>query len=74
MIDATTPIRIDPDAYYHAGAIALTLDIPLSVLDRARRRGELRYVRRGRRIFMRGQWVLAWLTPTAESEDRHAQR
>lgn len=69
MIDATTPIRIDPDAYYHAGAISLALDVPLSALDRARRRGELRYVRRGRRILIRGEWVLAWLTPGAESEE-----
>lgn len=63
MIDATKPILIEPDAYYHAGAVALALDVPLSVLDRARRRGELRYVRRGRRVLIRGDWILAWLTP-----------
>lgn len=72
MIDATHPILIDPDAYYHAGAIALALDVPLSALDRARRRGELRYVRRGQRVLIRGQWVLDWLAP--ESEDRHAEQ
>jgi hypothetical protein len=67
MTDAT-PITIDPDAYYHAGTIALMLDVPLSAIDRARRRGELRYVRRGQRILMRGAWVLAWLTPESEAD------
>jgi hypothetical protein len=71
MIDATQPILIDPDAYYHAGAIALALDVPLSALDRARRHGELRYVRRGNRILIRGDWVIDWLTPR-ESEVAHA--
>jgi len=63
MIDTATPIQIDPAAYYHAGAVALILDVPLATLAQARRRGELRYVRRGRRILIRGEWLIDWLTP-----------
>jgi hypothetical protein len=63
------PILFDPDAYYHAGSIALALDVSQAALDRARRRGELRYVRRGRRVLIRGDWILDWLTPRADTED-----
>ena len=53
-------LPIDPDTIYDDGAVSLALDLPLSTLDRARREGRLRYARRGRRIFIRGQWLLDW--------------
>jgi hypothetical protein len=51
---------LDPNAIYDEGAISLALDISLSTLDRARRLGQLRYARKGHRIFFRGQWLLDW--------------
>lgn len=63
-------LKIDPDAFYHAAAIAIGLDLSLSALDRARREGKLRFVRKGQRILMRGQWVLDWLnTPRERKAD-----
>lgn len=58
-----TTIQIDPTAVYDEGAVALALDLPLNTLLRARRSGELRFVRRGRRVFITGRHLLAWLTP-----------
>ena len=59
-------LKIAPDAFYHAGAIAIALDLTLSTLDRARRNGNLRFVRKGQRILIRGQWVLDWLNTPCE--------
>lgn len=53
-------LAIDPDTIYDEGAISLALDIPTSALDRARRTGKLRFARKGRRTFFRGQWLLDW--------------
>jgi hypothetical protein len=53
-------LPIDPNTIYDEGAISLALDIPLSTLGRARREGRLRFARKGRRIFFRGQWLLDW--------------
>ena len=61
-------LKIDPDAFYHAGAIAVALDLSLSTLDRARREGNLRFVRKGQRILIRGQWVLDWLNTPREQK------
>jgi Helix-turn-helix domain len=66
------PVQIDPAAIYTEGAIALALDITLATLSRARNRGELRYVRRGRRVLIHGRDLLAWLTPDASPESNHA--
>jgi hypothetical protein len=51
---------LDPNTIYDEGAVSLALDISLATLDRARREGQLRYTRKGRRIFFRGQWFLDW--------------
>jgi hypothetical protein len=59
-----TPIQIDPDRIYEEGTVALLLDLPLATLSRARRVGELRFVRRGRRVFITGLNLLAWLNPS----------
>ncbi len=59
-----TPIaQIDPAALYAEPAVALALDIPLATMRAARRRGELRFVRRGRRVLIHGRDLLHWLTP-----------
>lgn len=63
-----TPVKIDPVAVYHAGDVALILDVPLATLDKARRDGNLPFVRRGNRIFITGRAVLDWLTPDDRSE------
>jgi hypothetical protein len=69
-----SPVRIDPDAVYTVGAIVLTLDIPSTTIDRARRTGELKYVRRGHRIYVLGRNLLAWLTPAASTQMGEAVR
>ena len=67
-------LKIDADAFYHAGAIAIALDLSLSTLDRARRDGKLRFVRKGQRILIRGQWVLDWLNVPCERKGAADER
>jgi hypothetical protein len=55
------PLTIDPNDIYDEGAVVLTLGIPSSTLARARRRGELRSSRRGRRTYYLGRWLREWL-------------
>lgn len=57
-------LQIDPNGVYEEGAVSLALDIPLASLSKARREGELRFVRRGRRVFITGRNLLAWLDPS----------
>jgi excisionase family DNA binding protein len=65
--------EIHPDTVYHEGDIALSLDVPLTTLNRARREGKLRFSRQGRRVLIRGSWLLAWLEndsrPQREASD-----
>jgi hypothetical protein len=68
FLPVPSPVRIDPDAVYTVGTIVLTLNIPSATIDRARRTGELKYVRRGHRIYVLGRNLLAWLAPTASSQ------
>lgn len=58
-------LRIEQDTVYDTGAVSLALDIPISTLDRARRDGHLRFARKGRRVFFRGQWLLDWFEADA---------
>ncbi len=71
-----TPVaQIDPAAIYAESAVAVALDITLAAMRGARRRGELRYVRRGQRVLIRGRDLLDWLTPPeAEKGVAHAAR
>jgi excisionase family DNA binding protein len=62
-MEVVPAIQINPDAIYTEGTIALTLGVTLATLSKARSRGELQYVRRGRRVFIRGRDLLAWLEP-----------
>jgi hypothetical protein len=54
-------LHIDPDTIYTEGAVSLALDIPLATLARARRERRLRFTRQGRRVLIRGAWLLAWI-------------
>jgi hypothetical protein len=73
MMPTPVPVAlIDPAAIYSEGAVALALDIPLTTLRHARRRGELRYVRRGRRVLLHGRDLLDWLTPVGRGDAAHA--
>jgi hypothetical protein len=72
---AADPIRLEPEAFYDDPALRVLLGLPTATLARARRDGELRYVRRGRRTYYRGDWVLEWLAPPADpSRDRGEAR
>jgi hypothetical protein len=64
-------LSIDPNTIYDEGAVCLALDLPLSALDRARREGCLRFARKGRRVFILGQWLLDWFE--AGTDDRGAK-
>lgn len=69
MRQATEPIRIDPDLFYDDGYLVLTVGVTHAALTRARRRGELRFTRRGAKSLYLGRWVLDWL----EGEPRAAK-
>ena len=61
------PVSIQPEAVYDDGALFLSLGLTSTALAKARRGGELRFTRQGRRILYMGQWVLDWLQATAAS-------
>jgi hypothetical protein len=60
---------IDRDTICDEGAISLAPDIPLNTLDRARPEGRLRFTRKGRRVFFRGQWLLDWFEADRNSHE-----
>jgi hypothetical protein len=55
-------IRIDPETIYDTSSLCEALEIGPETLARARRDGELRHTRKGRRILYTGRWVLDWIT------------
>ena len=58
MVD---PITIEPEAFYDDLMVANLLEVGRELLARARKDGDLRYVRKGKRILFKGSWLLAWL-------------
>lgn len=56
-----TAAQVDPDRIYDDDALLAALDVSLAALARARRDGELRYTRKGKRVLYLGQWVLDWI-------------
>ncbi len=66
--------RIDPDQWYDTGTVVLALDLSSSTLARARRKGQLRYTRKGRRVLYLGRWLLDWLTETSGENEVHPCR
>ena len=63
------PISIKPDAVYDDGALYLSLGLTPAALAKARRGGELRFTRQGKRTLYLGQWVLDWLRHSAQAAD-----
>jgi hypothetical protein len=62
------PVSISPDAVYDDGSLHLALGLTPSTLAKARRAGDLRFTRQGKRTLYLGQWVLAWLQATATTD------
>jgi len=67
------PVSIEPQQVYDDGALYLTLGLTPSTLAGARRRGALRYTRRGKRTLYLGQWILDWLAADERQEVDHAK-
>ena len=53
--------KIDPEGIYGDAELVLGLGLTFASLAKARRRCQLRYARKGKRILYRGHWVLDWL-------------
>jgi len=70
----TSAVPIDPQAVYDDGALQCELGLSSAALARARRSGELRYTRKGKRTFYLGQWVLEWLKAPEGEEPTAVQR
>ena len=54
-------VSIAPDGIYDDGALYLALGLTPATLSQARRSGELRFTRKGKRTLYLGQWVLDWI-------------
>jgi hypothetical protein len=65
----TSAVPIDPQAVYDDGALHFLLGLSSAALARARRAGELRFTRKGKRTLYLGQWVLDWINADARPED-----
>ncbi len=63
---------IVPDGVYDDSALVLGLGLTHAALAQARRTGELRYARKGRRVLYLGQWIVDWLKGS-KTEGQHAQ-
>jgi hypothetical protein len=61
------PVSIQSKAVYDDGALFLSLGLTPAALSKARRGGELRFTRQGKRTLYLGQWVLDWLQATAQT-------
>jgi hypothetical protein len=65
----TGTIRIESDGIYDDALLYGTLEVSAATLARARRSGQLRYSRQGRRILYIGEWVLDWLRAGGERRE-----
>jgi len=61
-------VSIDPSALYDGGTLYLAAGITPATLARARRCGQLRFTRQGKRILYLGQWILDWLETDSRQE------
>jgi hypothetical protein len=55
------PVEIIPEHVYDDGAVITLLGITESSLARARATGELKYTRKGKRVFYLGSWIIEWM-------------
>jgi hypothetical protein len=63
----TTGIKLDPQAVFDDGALYSALGLSATTLANARREGQLRFVRKGKRVLYLGKWLIDWLD-TAKGE------
>ena len=52
---------IEPEAIYDDNGVYAILAISSETLSQARSAGELRFVRKGKRILYFGEWIISWL-------------
>ena len=58
---------IDTCAVYDDSSLQMCLGISVDSLAGARKSGDLKFSRKGRRILYLGQWILDWLEADAET-------
>jgi len=58
---------IEATAVYDDSALSIALGVSAESLTRARKAGDLRFTRQGRRILYLGKWILDWLEAGAVS-------
>ncbi len=63
------PVQIEANALYDDSALKQSLGLYPTAIAKARKRGELRFTKRGGRILYLGRWVQAWLTESSAMED-----
>lgn len=61
--------RIAPNAAYTNDGVVDVLGFTTEVLARARRRGELKFAKKGPVILYLGRWVLDWLELLGREEE-----
>ena len=66
-------VSIAPDGIYDDGALHLALGLTPATLAQARRAGELRFTRKGKRTLYLGQWVLDWIRADSPKGVHHAE-
>ncbi len=59
---------LEPDGLYNDGSLYLALGLTPATLAHARRSGELRFTRKGKRTLYLGQWVLDWIKADSRQE------
>ncbi len=64
-------LHILTDAFYAEDLIRRSLGLNASMLAKARKAGELKYAKRGKRVLYRGDWLRDWLEADA-ADDRAA--
>ena len=69
-------MEIDATTVYDDSALVLGLNLTHATLARARRDGQLRFTRKGKRVLYLGRWILDWLerdqTPGTTGGDSNA--
>ena len=66
-------VSIAPDDVLDDGALYLALGLTPATLSQARRSGDLRFSRKGKRTFYLGQWVLDWIKADSQQEATNAK-
>ncbi len=59
--------NIEPAGFYDDLAVKRLLDISEQDQKKGRDFGDLKYTKKGRQILYRGQWLIDWLQPEADT-------